>query len=163
LLEARRRSRERFHALIVGSALPLRERPLAAGAIAGALLSLRTDRPTTGEFADALIKTYGLPAARAVMVGVKWDLEVYVAVRETQAADSLQAVETPLQDGDLILEYAGAPVTDFYRFLSQQDAARSTGAPVAVVTERDGKRRTHTVDPTAVWIRPRLASRFKQR
>ncbi|MHC5019200.1 MAG: hypothetical protein ACYTGX_03600, partial [Planctomycetota bacterium] len=163
LLEARRRSRERFHALIVGSALPLRERPLAAGAIAGALLSLRTDRPTTGEFADALIKTYGLPAARAVMVGVKWDLEVYVAVRETQAADSLQAVETPLQDGDRILQYAGAPVTDFYRFLSQQDAARSAGAPVAVVTERDGTRLTHTIDPTAVWIRPRLASRFKQR
>ena len=58
------------------------------------------------------------------------------------------AEKAGLQKGDVIVEFAGAPVLNIYDYMNALEAAR-IGEPLTVVFLRDGERRTVTLVPTA--------------
>ena len=58
------------------------------------------------------------------------------------------AEQAGLQQGDVIVEFAGAPVLNIYDYMNALEAAR-IGEPLTVVFLRDGERRTVTLVPTA--------------
>ena len=58
------------------------------------------------------------------------------------------AEKAGLQKGDVIVEFAGAPVLNIYDYMNALEAAR-IGEPLTVVFLRDGERHTVTLVPTA--------------
>ena len=58
------------------------------------------------------------------------------------------AEKAGLRKGDVIVEFAGAPILNIYDYMNALEAAR-IGEPLTVVFLRDGERRTVTLVPTA--------------